>query len=81
MEQRQLDFKDLAEIGTEVDRLHRGGYDKAGKLQRARLVAIGKGKANPVVQCNDKNRADLIRCLEPNRRVEVEQITVELRAR
>ncbi|SHN30976.1 OmpA-OmpF porin, OOP family [Duganella sacchari] len=44
-----------------------------------RLVAEGKGKANPVVQCNNKKRADLIACLEPNRRVEVEQITIERR--
>jgi OmpA-OmpF porin, OOP family len=45
-----------------------------------RLIAIGKGKANPVVQCKDPDRAALIKCLEPNRRVEVEQITVERRA-
>lgn len=44
-----------------------------------RLVAEGKGEANPVVTCNDKKRADLIKCLEPNRRVEVEQITIERR--
>lgn len=44
-----------------------------------RLSAVGKGKANPVVTCNNKKRADLIKCLEPNRRVEVEQITVERR--
>jgi OOP family OmpA-OmpF porin len=44
-----------------------------------RLKAEGKGKANPVVQCNNKKRADLIACLEPNRRVEVEQITIERR--
>ncbi|ELX13573.1 outer membrane protein A [Janthinobacterium sp. HH01] len=44
-----------------------------------RLNAVGKGEANPVVQCNDKKRADLIKCLEPNRRVEVEQITIERR--
>ena len=43
----------------------------------ARLQAIGRGKANPVVQCDDKDRAKLIRCLEPNRRVEVESITIE----
>jgi OOP family OmpA-OmpF porin len=46
-----------------------------------RLVAVGKGKANPIVQCSDKKTADLIKCLEPNRRVEVEQITVERRVR
>jgi OOP family OmpA-OmpF porin len=44
-----------------------------------RLVALGKGEANPVVQCNQKDRNELIKCLEPNRRVEVEQITVEKR--
>lgn len=44
-----------------------------------RLSAVGKGSANPVVECKEKNRAALIKCLEPNRRVEVEQITVERR--
>lgn len=43
----------------------------------ARLKAYGKGEANPVVACNNKRRAELIQCLEPNRRVEVEQITVQ----
>lgn len=42
-----------------------------------RLKAYGKGEANPVVVCNNKKRADLIKCLEPNRRVELEQITME----
>ncbi|MYM37066.1 OmpA family protein [Duganella sp. FT50W] len=44
-----------------------------------RLTAVGKGESNPVVECHDKKRADLIKCLEPNRRVEVEQITIERR--
>ena len=44
-----------------------------------RLKAYGKGEANPVVECHNKKRADLIKCLEPNRRVEVEQITIEKR--
>jgi OOP family OmpA-OmpF porin len=44
-----------------------------------RLKAYGKGEANPLVQCNQKQRKALIDCLEPNRRVEVEQITVEKR--
>jgi OOP family OmpA-OmpF porin len=44
-----------------------------------RLTAEGKGEANPVVTCDNKKRADLIKCLEPNRRVEVEQITIERR--
>lgn len=46
-----------------------------------RLNAVGKGEANPVAQCKEKNRAALIKCLEPNRRVEVEQITVERRVK
>ena len=41
-----------------------------------RLVAVGRGKASPVVECNDKDRAALVKCLEPNRRVEIEPITV-----
>ncbi len=44
-----------------------------------RLSAVGKGEANPVVECTQKARAALIKCLEPNRRVEVEQITIERR--
>jgi OOP family OmpA-OmpF porin len=44
-----------------------------------RLKAIGKGETQPVVQCTEKNRSSLIKCLEPNRRVEVEQITIERR--
>jgi OOP family OmpA-OmpF porin len=48
-------------------------------IDSGRLTAVGKGEANPVVVCNNKKRADLIKCLEPNRRVEVEQITIERR--
>lgn len=44
-----------------------------------RLNAQGKGEANPVVVCTNKKRPALIKCLEPNRRVEVEQITIERR--
>ncbi len=44
-----------------------------------RLKAEGRGEANPVVTCTEKNRAALIKCLEPNRRVEIEQITIERR--
>lgn len=45
-----------------------------------RLIAIGKGKAKPLAQCGQSDREALIKCLEPNRRVEVEAITVERRA-
>lgn len=48
-------------------------------IEGTRLKAIGRGEESPVVTCNDKRRADLIKCLEPNRRVEVEQITIERR--
>lgn len=44
-----------------------------------RLNAEGRGESNPVVTCDNKRKADLIKCLEPNRRVEVEQITIERR--
>jgi OOP family OmpA-OmpF porin len=42
-----------------------------------RLRAQGRGEANPVVACSDKRLPALIQCLEPNRRVEVEQFTVD----
>ena len=45
----------------------------------SRLSAVGKGESNPVVQCTQKKMAALIKCLEPNRRVEIEQITIERR--
>lgn len=48
-------------------------------VEANRLKAEGKGEANPVVECNDKKRSALIACLAPNRRVEVEQITIERR--
>jgi OOP family OmpA-OmpF porin len=54
-------------------------YLVAKGIDAKRLKAYGKGEANPVVTCNNKKRADLIKCLEPNRRVEVEQITIERR--
>jgi outer membrane protein OmpA-like peptidoglycan-associated protein len=50
-------------------------------VEARRLVAVGKGESDPVVQCNDKNQQALIACLEPNRRVEVEEITVTKRVR
>lgn len=45
-----------------------------------RLTAVGKGESNPVVTCDDRKRSDLIACLAPNRRVEVEEIVIERRA-
>lgn len=83
-------------ISGYADRIGSAKYNQKLSLQRAqsvkdylvskgvaadRLSAVGKGSTNPVVVCNDKKRADLIKCLEPNRRVEVEQITIERRVR
>ena len=48
-------------------------------VDASRLKAQGRGEANPVVVCTDKKLAALINCLEPNRRVEVEKITIERR--
>ncbi|MFC5550452.1 OmpA family protein [Massilia aerilata] len=49
-------------------------------IDAKRLQAHGKGETNPVVtDCKQKKRSELIECLAPNRRVEVEQITVERR--
>ncbi|HEX6363928.1 MAG TPA: OmpA family protein [Albitalea sp.] len=55
-------------------------YLVARGVEPGRLVAEGRGEANPVVHCNQKDRAALIACLEPNRRVEVESITIEQRS-
>lgn len=46
-----------------------------------RLNAVGQGETNPVVTCTNKKRTDLIKCLEPNRRVEIEQMTFERRVK
>ena len=82
------------DITGHADRLGSAKYNQKLSEQRAkavrdylvakgiapeRLKAYGKGKSMPVVFCNNRNRAALIKCLEPNRRVEVEQITVERR--
>jgi OOP family OmpA-OmpF porin len=50
-------------------------------IEPNRVYTEGKGPANPVKQCPDpsakgeiRNRAQLIQCLQPNRRVEVEVV-------
>ena len=37
MQPRVLDFKDFDEVLAEVDRLHRGGYEKAGRWDLAQV--------------------------------------------
>lgn len=54
-------------------------YLSSKGVEAARLKAQGKGEADPVVVCTDKKLPALISCLEPNRRVEVEKITIERR--
>jgi outer membrane protein OmpA-like peptidoglycan-associated protein len=55
------------------------GYLVNKGVESRRLRAVAKGESSPVVQCDDKDTGGLIKCLEPNRRVEVESITVERR--
>lgn len=55
------------------------GYMVNRGVAAGRMTATGKGESNPVVTCTDKNVIKLRECLEPNRRVEIEQITIERR--
>ena len=57
------------------------GYLTGKGVDANRLVAEGKGEANPVVVCTNKKQVDLIKCLEPNRRVEIAPITIERQIR
>ena len=51
-------------------------YLEGKGVSASRLTAVGKGEADPVVECKDeKKRPALIKCLEPNRRVEIEPVT------
>lgn len=46
-----------------------------------RLVAKGKGESSPIASCTGKKNVALIKCLAPNRRVEIEEITAERRVK
>jgi OmpA-OmpF porin, OOP family len=51
-------------------------YLQGKGISSSRLTAVGKGENDPVVECKDeKKRPALIKCLEPNRRVEIEPVT------
>ncbi len=41
-------------------------------VPKDKIESIGMGEKQPVVQCDQKNRKELIACLQPNRRVDVE---------
>ncbi len=43
-------------------------------VEENRVYTEGKGEADPKVTCTEKNRAALIKCFEPNRRVELEVV-------
>lgn len=44
-------------------------------IDRSRVIAEGRGPENPIVECSGTGRsAELIACLEPNRRVEIEVV-------
>jgi OOP family OmpA-OmpF porin len=45
-------------------------------IESSRLRAEGRGEADPVVMCDEQNKAALISCLSPNRRVEIEKMTI-----
>ena len=53
-------------------------YLESKGVAAGRLTAAGKGEADPVVECKTEKKqkhADLVKCLEPNRRVEIEPVT------
>lgn len=81
---------DLVTVTGHTDRLGSDVYNQALSTARAATVrdyligkgmpqtavrSFGAGKLQPVVQCDDGlGRAELIKCLQPNRRVEIEII-------
>jgi OOP family OmpA-OmpF porin len=52
-------------------------YIASKGIETDRLQIVGKGESEPVVQCTETNKAALIECLKPNRRVEIDQVVVE----
>lgn len=44
-------------------------YLRRQGIDGGRLNTVGKGEAEPLVQCDQEDEAALIKCLEPNRRV------------
>jgi OOP family OmpA-OmpF porin len=83
----QLQKLEVVLVTGHTDRLGSEAYNQKLSLARAdavrdyliskgvpkdRIEAIGMGEKQPVVQCDQKNRKELIACLQPNRRVDVE---------
>jgi len=46
-------------------------------VDRSRLNIVGKGEADPLVKCDEKEHEALVKCLEPNRRVEIAPFMIE----
>ncbi|MFM0243277.1 OmpA family protein [Paraburkholderia phytofirmans] len=83
---KQADDVTGISIDGYTDRLGSDSYNRQLSAKRAETVkrylqsggvspvisTRGHGKEDPVVQCNDRNRAALIACLAPNRRVELD---------
>ncbi len=46
-------------------------YMIAEGIPAAKITAVGRGAAEPVVVCNNGEQPELIRCLQKNRRVEI----------
>jgi len=84
-ELRGMDVERIEVVGH-TDRLGPDSYNQRLSQQRAqtvrevlashgvpqaRIVASGRGEHEPVVQCDQTVRTDLIACLAPNRRVDV----------
>jgi len=78
---------DAVKVTGHTDRLGSNAYNNALSLARANTVrnylaqsgvpaqnvqVQGKGESEPKVQCTQTRRAELIECLAPNRRVEIE---------
>jgi len=78
---------DAVKVIGHTDRLGSQAYNNALSLARAntvrsylaqagvpaqRIQVEGRGESEPKVQCAQARRADLIACLAPNRRVEIE---------
>ncbi|WP_281664017.1 OmpA family protein [Paraburkholderia fungorum] len=82
---RQVDDVTGIRIEGYTDRLGSDSYNRQLSTKRAETVkrylqsggvnmpmtAVGRGKEDPVVQCNNRGHQALVDCLAPNRRVEL----------
>ena len=83
----QVQKLEVVLVTGHTDRLGTEAYNQKLSVRRAdavrdylvskgvpkdKIETIGMGEKQPVVQCEQKNLKELIACLQPNRRVEVE---------